>query len=95
MKQTKKVLVSAADTFDLPADIIAGLPRMEIIGSVRFSMEPHKGLMEYSQDRITVDSLIGPVTVLGCDLVLHQMSRSKISVSGKILSVSLGDGTIE
>lgn len=95
MKQTKKLLVSAAETFDLPADIVAGLPKMELTGTVRFSMEPHRGLLEYSQEKITVDSMIGHVTVIGTGLSLQLMSREKISISGKIFSVTVGEGELE
>ena len=95
MKQGRKLIVSAAACFDLPADIVAGLPRMEMVGTVRFSMEPHKGLLEYSAERVVVDSVIGNVTVTGNDLTLQYMSREKIAVSGKIKAVAVGEEELE
>ena len=39
MKREKRVLSEAAELFDLPADLVAGLPHVEVMGSSYFYIE--------------------------------------------------------
>ena len=89
MKEKKNILVSAAQTADLPADIIAGLPRIELTGNILCAIEPHRGLYEYSRERVSVDSTAGKVLVIGTELDIRQMNCSRIVVSGQICEVKL------
>ena len=41
------MLGSVAELFDLPADIIAGLPRLEMVGGRQLYLERHTGLLSY------------------------------------------------
>ena len=95
MKKVNKFLMNVAETFDLPEDVIAGLPRIELYGSVRFVIEPHKGLLSYSDQCIIIDSITGPITLYGTGLSLLAMNSEKISVSGNITSVTVGENAIE
>ena len=89
MNGKKNILVSAAQTADLPADIIAGLPRVELTGSILCSIEPHRGLLAYSRECVCVDSTAGKVLINGSELDIRQMNCSRISVSGQINEVKL------
>lgn len=89
MKERKNILVSTAQTADLPADIVAGLPRIELTGNIMCSIEPHKGLLEYAREVISVDSTVGAVVVHGENLDIRQMNRSRITVSGQITEIRL------
>lgn len=92
MKQTNKLLAAAADKLDLPADIVAGQPRIELIGDRRCSVEPHGGLLEYTKQLVSVDSAVGRVKIVGMNLEIIQMNRDRITVAGEIFGVSL-EGT--
>ena len=45
--EKKKVFLEAAELFDLPADLVAGLPHVEVLGSGYFYMEHHRGILSY------------------------------------------------
>jgi len=92
MKIAGKLLLAVSQRLDLPAEVSAGLPKMELTGSAQFSMEPHKGLLEYAQNRITVAAGNGSVTVLGEDLTIQLMNQSRITVIGTIQAVELNGG---
>lgn len=49
MNRARKLLSSTAAFLELPADVLAGIPKMELIGFQEFSIEPHKGLLEYEK----------------------------------------------
>lgn len=92
MKQTNKLLAATADKLDLPSDIVAGQPRIELIGDRRCSVEPHRGLLEYTKQLVSVDSAAGIVIISGMNLEIIQMNRDRITVAGEISGVSL-EGT--
>ena len=53
-KQKLGFLARTAQTFDLPADIVAGLPRIELIGNGQLQMEDHRGILSYREDEVVV-----------------------------------------
>ena len=56
--RARELLAELAEKADLPADIAAGLPTMELCGFREFSLEPHDGLVEYSRERISMESVL-------------------------------------
>lgn len=92
MNRAKRILTGAADFLDLPADILAGLPKMEIIGFREFSIEPHHGLLEYDKECIGIKSDLGRICVLGADLTIKLMNSRRISICGKLMSIELREG---
>ena len=38
-----------AELFDLPADLVAGLPHLEMVGSRQLYLEHHTGILSYSE----------------------------------------------
>lgn len=89
MNFVRGLLARAAEHWELPADVLAGLPRMELIGCGEFSVEPHGGLEEYGTEQIVVRTAVGNVVIAGGDLRLQSMSRDRVTVKGCIRSLSL------
>ena len=52
----KGVLAGAAELFDLPADVVAGLPHVEVVGNREFYMENHRGILSYGGEEIAVNA---------------------------------------
>ena len=46
------LLERTAEVFDLPGDVVAGLPRIELTGSRELRMENHKGILSYGGEEI-------------------------------------------
>ena len=95
MAAAGKWLQELSQKLELPADILAGVPRMELIGSELFTMEPHKGLLEYERTKICISSAIGVVQVHGSGLGIKLMNYTQITISGKICRVSVGEAINE
>lgn len=91
MNFARKILVKASQKLELPADVTAGLPKMELIGAEEFSLEPHHGLLEYSGHKISVATVLGPITVMGQNMEIKLMNSSRITVIGRIGKLFLGD----
>lgn len=84
MNFAEKVLTKASMKLELPADILAGIPRIEILGNNQFSIEPHRGLYEYSNKRISVSSNIGTIVVSGDGIRIKCMNASRVTIEGEI-----------
>ena len=79
----------AAETFDLPGDIVAGQPRMELVGSREFWMEGHRGILSYGTEEIHISGGRLVVWVRGTELDLRAMNANTLCISGNITSVGL------
>ncbi len=91
----EKLLTKASQRLDLPVDVVAGMPKVEIVGQQEFSMEPHDGLMAYSQTEILVTSKIGPIAVTGQNMTIKLMNQERIVIVGRLFGVALPGGRVE
>lgn len=74
---------------DLPGDVVAGLPRMELLGDREFRMEYHKGILAYGAQEIHISGGKLVVRVKGTDLELRSMNPTQLLITGQITSVDL------
>ncbi len=81
------VLAHVAELFDLPADVIAGLPHLEMIGGRQLFLEQHKGLLAYSDTAIDINTGTLVVRVRGTGLQLLAMTAEELRVGGTIEAV--------
>ena len=61
------VLDTVAELFDLPADLVAGLPHLEMMGSRQLYLEHHTGILAYSDEQIDVNTTGGVLRPPGPD----------------------------
>lgn len=95
METARKWIRDLSQRLELPADVLAGVPKLELTGTDLFRMEPHKGLLEYETNKICVASAVGVVSVLGSELRIKQMNYSQITVSGLIWGICVGESRFE
>ena len=81
------VLTHVAELFDLPADVIAGLPHLDMIGGRQLFLEQHKGLLAYSDTAIDINTGTLVVRVRGTGLQLLAMTAEELRVGGTIEAV--------
>ena len=48
------LLERTAELLDLPADAVAGVPRLELVGTRELRMENHKGILAYGTEEIHI-----------------------------------------
>ena len=83
-KRENRVLSGAAELFDLPADLVAGLPHIEMMGNCQFYMENHKGILSYSETEIDVNGEKLIVKICGSGLELVSMTGDALRIRGTI-----------
>jgi len=82
------LLEGVAELFDLPADVVAGLPRLELVGSRQLYLEHHTGLLAYSDTGIDVNTAAGVLRVTGERLSLLAMTAEALRIGGRIDAVA-------
>lgn len=81
------VLSSLAELFDLPADVVAGLPRLEMVGGRQLYLEHHTGILAYTDQQIDANTPGGVLRVKGERLTLLAMTAGELRIGGQIRSV--------
>ena len=77
-------LGGVAELFDLPVDVVAGLPRLELIGNRQLYLERHTGLLAYSDTQIDANTGFGVLRIRGERLTLVAMTGEELRIGGKI-----------
>ena len=76
------ILGGVAELFDLP--VVAGLPRLELIGNRQLYLERHTGLLAYSDTQIDANTGFGVLRIRGERLTLVAMTGEELRIGGKI-----------
>ncbi len=77
------------ERLDLPGEQLPGQVLVEILGENRVLIEHHRGVREYSRERIGVCVRFGLVEITGCALELKRMSADQLVITGRIHGVQL------
>ena len=89
---------AAMERLDLPGDIPAGVPHMELIGEREFFMCRHRGVLSYSTETVEIGGgsltvrVIGPELIRGTELQLVAMTEEELRLRGRIAAVELRPG---
>ena len=83
------LLEKTAELFDLPADALAGLPKVELVGDRELRIENHRGILAYGPEEIHISGGKLVVRVKGSGLELGAMDPTQLLITGEISSVEL------
>ncbi|MBP1736807.1 MAG: hypothetical protein H6Q60_688 [Oscillospiraceae bacterium] len=82
------ILDKTSQVFDLPADVLTGLPRLELLGDRELRMERHKGILSYGTEEIQISGGKMIVRIRGSALELKSMSTAELLITGHIIEVA-------
>ncbi|WP_130806628.1 sporulation protein YqfC [Senegalia massiliensis] len=88
-KKIDNIKTNIAEVLELPKEIVLDLPKITLIGNIQLYIENHKGIVEYSKERIRINSKSGIIRIIGNDLVIKNIVSEEVVVSGKIINVEL------
>jgi len=85
----KNAMQYAADRFDLPAEVMAGAPKLTLTGWNRLHIENHRGILEYGQNLIIVNAGQMILKISGSGLELVSMSAEELLITGRMTGIDL------
>ena len=72
---------------ELPKEVCTNIPKITITGFDEMIIENFKGILEYEEFFVRINTHIGIVSINGFNLNLENMTNDDIKVTGKIESV--------
>ena len=78
-----------AEVFDLPADALAGLPKLELVGDRELWVENHRGILAYGTEEIHVSGGAFVIQITGQGLELRAMTGLELLITGRIAGIQL------
>nr|WP_276576332.1 sporulation protein YqfC [Caldicoprobacter algeriensis] len=80
----QEVKTTVSEMFELPKDIMLNLPRISMIGNNQMLVENHRGVIEYTPQKIRLNSTIGVIRVEGQDMNLKNIAADDVMITGVI-----------
>lgn len=85
----ENLLVRVSRMIDVPANVLGGVPRIELIGTGELRMEQHRGILAYGSEEIHISGGKLVVRVKGSGLELRAMTPTGLLITGEIRAVEL------
>lgn len=75
------------DVLELPKEIVLNIPKLTMVGNGNLIIENYKGIIEYDNTRVRVNTGSGIIKITGNGLVIKEITSENILVDGKISSL--------
>ena len=74
---------------EVPRELTDNNPKITIVGFDEMLIENYKGILEYEEFYIKINTNLGNININGFNLGLEQVTEDDISVKGKIESIDI------
>ncbi len=92
MDKRREIISKAmADLLEIPADLVMDMPRLTVTGRNELYLENHKGIIEYTTERIRINLSRGFMEVVGDNLEIQALMPDEMKVWGDINTINYLD----
>lgn len=74
-----------ARALDLPLDVICDIPKTEIMGNREVSIENFRGVLDYNENSIKINTTVGIIKIDGDELFIDSITDEGAFVKGHII----------
>lgn len=85
MKKKEKRAEKIAEALDLPLDILCDIPRSELMGNSQLNIENIRGVLDYTENSIKINTTVGIIKIEGDELFIDNISDENIFIKGRIV----------
>lgn len=75
------------DAMGLPGDLVFELPRLTLIGGKQLLIENHRGVLHFSEERLSLSLSEGGLEVTGTNLTIKTIMPQEVMVEGLISEI--------
>ncbi|MCX7710297.1 MAG: sporulation protein YqfC [Clostridia bacterium] len=79
-----KLKEKVTEILELPKEIVLNVPRLTLIGNGNLLIENYKGIIEYDDKRVRVNTGSGIIKIVGDRLVIKEITSEDIMIDGEI-----------
>ena len=72
---------------ELPKEIIMNVPKIIFIGNQNLSIENYKGIIEYTENTIRINTNEHMLKIIGRDLEIKNIAAEEMLITGNIMSL--------
>ncbi len=80
-----------AEAYGMPKDVVLGVPVLTVTGRMEFILANYRGILEYTDVLIRIQTKIGQIKVSGIRLQVEYYTNDEMKVTGKITSIEYQD----
>ena len=83
------------EILEIPVELSTDNPKLTIVGFERILIENYRGILEYQEYFVRINTYIGIININGFNLQLEEMTTDDLLVTGKIDSIDFESTTEE
>lgn len=80
---------------EFPEEISSNEPKITLMGFGKVMVENYKGILEYENFFIRLNTFVGVININGFNLSLNEMTDENLLITGRIESIDLESATDE
>ena len=89
-KKTLKTRI--ADATGLPKDVMFGVPLVTVVGQNEACIENYRGILEYTEKLIRIQTKLGKIHVNGRGLQIESYTNDEMKILGHITTIEFYEG---
>ncbi len=78
----------STDYTSISSDLLSGMPSVRLIGNTVTEIVNHKGLKEYSEEMVSVNTKIGVLYIEGSHLLIKEISAEGLRLEGRVKRIA-------
>ena len=89
MKKKRNTFSKINRLLEMPQEVYTDVPKLTITGFNEMIIENFKGILEYEDYYIRINTSLGIININGFELKLENMTNDDIKVKGKVESIDI------
>ena len=89
-QERESIRSKLSDAAGMPKDVTLGIPIVTLAGREELSIENYRGIIEYTEELIRVQTKPGQMKINGRHLQIQYYTNDEMKIIGKITSLELG-----
>ena len=81
-----------SDAACLPKDVVLGVPIISVIGQNEACIENYRGILEYTDKLIRIQTKLGKIHVTGRGLHIEHYNNDEMKITGHITTLEFHEG---
>ncbi len=84
LESKMKIREKFTEMLELPKEIVLDMPKLTMLGNGDLIIENYKGIAEYDEDVLRVNTTSGTIKVKGTDVFIKEITPESIMIYGNI-----------
>ena len=89
MKKKRNTISKIDRILEMPQEVYSDTPKITITGFNEMIIENFKGILEYEDYYVRINTSLGIININGYELKLENMTNDDIKVKGKVESIDI------